>query len=326
MVRRNRPHARRVAVAASIAVAAGFLAQPGPSGAEVTAVSGSAFGYHLDFDNSPPADVGPTPTVALPPGGSTTPVTSTAASGSAPPVFSSGSISVSTQGTPASGSVSSSAEILNLTEPFIATRVASTCTANETGVSGVTEITGAIVETDSGDDTHAATFADPPPTGAVVNQVVDGHLHVEGVGTENFQYIFNEQIVTANSITVNAVHLKLLGPFITGNLIIGQSVCAVTATAVTTTQPVGVTTTQPVGVTTTQPVGVTTTQPVGVTTTLPSPSPTITVLPAPTVPVGSIDVSALIRQIVCPILQQLAADPFLRPFIQPFLAGFGCTT
>jgi hypothetical protein len=193
----------------------------------------------------------------------------------------------------------------------------------------VTEITGAIVETDSGDDTHAATFADPPPTGAVVNQVVDGHLHVEGVGTEEFQYIFNEQIITANSITVNAVHLRLLGPFITGDLIIGQSVCGITATGVTTTQPVGVTTTQPVGVTTTQPVGVTTTQPPGVTTTQPVGGTTSTTLntpsPTPTTLFGSINVSALIRQIVCPILQQLAADPFLRPFIQPFLAGFGCT-
>lgn len=352
MMRRNR-YARRVAVAASIAVAAGFLAQPGPSGADVTSVAGSAFGYHLDYDNPNQTDVGPRPAVVLPAGGSATPVSSTEATGGAGPVFGSGEITVSTQGTPGpTGSVMSSASLSSVTGTFTAATVASTCTANEAaGASGTTTITGGSVQADNGDDDPTNSIPDHPavpvavPTNPPVNHVVDGHLHVPGIGTETFRYIFNEQIVGANSITVNAVHLILGGPVITGDLILGQSVCAITATGATTTTlgTGGTTTTLGTGGTTTtlgtggttsttQAGGGTTstTLNTGVTTTLPAGGVTTstilnTVPPAPGPLFGSINVSELIRQIVCPILQQLAADSFLRPFIEPFLVAFGCT-
>lgn len=350
MVRGNRPYARRVAVAASIAVAAGFLAQPGPSSADVTAVKGSAFGYFADnivTFGSARADTGPVPVVTLPPGGSATPLTNEAATGLVqygPTLFSSGVITVSTQGTTGpGGTVISSSTVRNINtsgeEVFTAGEVKSTCTATESGVSGTTSVVNGVLKTSQSGST--VTIDAVPAIGTAHT----GQL--ESVG-DSYRYVFNEQIPNEDgSLTVNAVHAYLLGPNVTGDVIIGQSVCGITATGATTTTQAGggttsttqagggtTSTTQATGGTTstTQATGGTTstTLNTGVTTTLPAGGVTTstilnTVPPAPGPLFGSINVSELIRQIVCPILQQLAADSFLRPFIEPFLVAFGCT-
>lgn len=220
----------------------------------VTAVSGSAYGYFADnitLFGASQADTGPTPTVALPPFGSATPVTATATTGqvtySTATFFSSGRIDVSTQGTTGpAGSATSSANIANVNrlgnEVFTATSVASTCTATEAGVTGSTTVSSGLVQTDSGLDINSdGDFTDAGehapatvvvPANPAPNTTYDGHIHLN-TATDNFRYVFNEQVVNAGSglLTVNAAHLYLLGPTATatGDVIIGQSRCGVTA-------------------------------------------------------------------------------------------------
>jgi hypothetical protein len=158
-------------------------------------------------------------------------------------------LNVSTQGTTgASGSVSSSTNIQTVNtsgqEVFTATSVSSTCTASEGAASGSTTINSGTLQTDSGYDAnqdgdytdvgeHAPVNVTLPANPAP-NKSYDGHIHV-GNSTDTFRYVFNEQIVNPDgSITVNAAHEYLLGPTSVGDLIIGQSVCGVTATPDTT--------------------------------------------------------------------------------------------
>jgi Ca2+-binding RTX toxin-like protein len=241
---------RAVALGAVVLVGGAVLSLSGPSMADVSAVSGGAFGYSatVSLFNQPPTSVGPQPTVVLPPAGGG-PLTADAASGlaqfGAGIIFSSGPITVSTQGTTgAGGSVTSSASIQNVnmsqTELFTATGVTSTCTASENGSSGSTTITGGSLQTSegnpqmTGDEVITQISANPAPN-TVINAPLQG---------ETFQYIFNEQTINPDgSITVNAVHVILLGPASVGDLYIGQSRCGVTANGVVTTTSSSTTTT-----------------------------------------------------------------------------------
>jgi len=268
----SRFRAYRVWVVVSLLVA-GMLSGVGspPASADVTAVTGSAYGYSLNVSlfNQPQPPVAGTPSVALPAAGSATPLTDTAPSGRAqagPAVFfTSGQLDVSTQGTTgANGSVTSSVDIANITntsgEVFAATALRSSCTASEAGVTGSTTITGGTLQTDSGDDDPTNTIPDHAPVTVAVpanpapGTEIEGHIHINGA-TDNFRYVFNEQVTNPDgSITVNAAHQYLLGPTATGDLIIGQVVCGVTASAspTTTAAPGGPTTTAaPGGPTTT---------------------------------------------------------------------------
>ncbi len=94
----------------------------GPAQADVTAVSGGAYGYFHDVSGGldPPTE-GPTPAVTLPPGGSFNPVTASAAPGSTATGvctwtgLNHGPITVSTEGLPGqTGSVTSSSSIQNI--------------------------------------------------------------------------------------------------------------------------------------------------------------------------------------------------------------------
>src|SRR5947209_13849213 len=126
MVRRPSVGARRTAVLVTTIVAAAYLASSGPSSADVSAVKGTAFGYFssVNIFNQGVEVTGPTPTVSLPSGGSASPITGSAPSasvvgGGVAPIFSSGAIAVSTQGsTGPSGSVTSSADIQNVNTPM----------------------------------------------------------------------------------------------------------------------------------------------------------------------------------------------------------------
>ncbi|HEX2024041.1 MAG TPA: choice-of-anchor P family protein, partial [Acidimicrobiales bacterium] len=251
-----------------------------PVSADVTAVRGSAFGLHADniviFGGAQP-DTGPVPTVTLPSGGSSNPVTSGAATTLArygpATIFSSGTVSLSTQGTTGpNGSVTTSANIANVNtsgqEVFTASAISSTCTASEAGRSGSTTVTGGTLRTSEGnpnvdnDDTVVTVPTNPAP-----NTTINGTIETVG---DTFRYVFNEHVMGADgSITVNAAHLYLLGPTATGDVIIGQSVCGVTATTstTTTTAPGATTTTTPGATTTTAPGATTTTAPGATTTT-----------------------------------------------------------
>jgi hypothetical protein len=249
-----------------------------PATADVTAVRGSAFGYSttVSLFKGPAADRGPAPTVTLPTTGSAAPVTGSAATGDARYgpgiIFTSGPITVSTQGTTGpTGSVTSSTSIQNVNtsgqEVFTATGVTSTCTASQSGApSGSTTITGGKLQTNDGDPnvTGDETTVDVPANPAP-NTKISGVINSVG---DTFEYIFNEQITNPDgSITVNAGHQRLLGPTAVGDLLFGQSVCGITAVAGTTTTAAGVTTTTAAGATTTTAAGATTTTAAGATST-----------------------------------------------------------
>jgi hypothetical protein len=193
--------------------------------ADVTAVSGSAFGERVTVTTllGSVVNSGPTPTVTLPGAGSATPVTASTATVSTL-VLNTGVLNVSTQGTPGpSGSVTSSAEVTNpsvglaVLNVLTASAVRSSCVSNEAGSTGTTTIAGLNLLG------VATTVATAPNT--TVNVAGVGILHV------------NEQIVTGSApssgITVNALRLEInAGPLGNGNIIIGQSVCGVTGTGV----------------------------------------------------------------------------------------------
>jgi hypothetical protein len=287
-----------VPLVAMTAVAAAVLGLSGPSAADVTAVRGEAYGYFASISLfGGPANVrGPAPIVTLPATGSAVPLTANVASAlvqfGPATIFSSGPITVSTQGTLGpGGSVTSSSSIQNVNtsgqEVFTATSIGSTCTASETGVSGSSAIVNGTLQTSQGDpnvegDEVTVLVPTNPPADTTYNGVI------ESVG-DSFQAIFNEQIVNPNgSITVYAYHLRLLGPTAVGDLFVGRSECGVTATQTTTTTvaptttTVAPTTTTTVAPTTTTTVAPTTTTTVAPTTTTVAPTTTTTVAPTTT--------------------------------------------
>ena len=225
-------------------VAAASLTLSGPSAAQVTAVRGSAFGYfaRVSLFGGPLHERGPAPTVELPPGGSAVPITASQPSGLVqfgPAILlRPGPITVSTQGTTGpGGSVTTSSDIQNVDTSgqgvFTATRVLSSCTSSETGVSGSTTISGGTLRLSEGNpDVEGDEVVVTLPTNPAPNTEYAGQI--EGVG-DRFRYIFNEQIPSEGGITVNAAHLYLLGPSAVGELVIGQVVCGVTAVTTTTT-------------------------------------------------------------------------------------------
>jgi len=248
----------RILAAIAVLIATTVTVGLGQRGAAatVTAVKGSAYGYLLNVSvfGGARETRGPAPTVALPSSGSASPVTATATSGSAvvgpATFFTSGQLTVSTQGTTGpSGSVTSSASITNINrggqESFTASSVSSTCIANETGRSGSATINGGFVQTDGGDADSTNSIRDHPPVIVAVpadpapNLSIAGHFHI-GNTTESFRYVFNEQVANSDgSLTVHVAHEFLLGPTALGDLFIGKAECGVTAVATppTTTPP-----------------------------------------------------------------------------------------
>jgi hypothetical protein len=176
--------------------------------------------------------------VTLPAAGASPPLTATAPSGVAAygpaQIFTSGRLDVSTEGTAgAAPSVKSSASVANVGPgPFTATSVASTCSASSSGASGSTTLSGGKLTTSEGanpdsdaDDTVVTLPANPAANSSFTGKV-------ETVG-DTFRLVLNEQTTSAGGITVNAVHLYLLGPTATGEAIIGQSRCGTTTSAAT---------------------------------------------------------------------------------------------
>jgi len=154
-------------------------------------------------------------------------------------LFSSDTLTVSTEGTPGGGSVTSSSTIENVNasgqESFTADSIESTCTADETGVTASTTVApGATVLTDNGDATHPEVTVEVP-TDPAPNTAIEGVLRI-GTGIDTFTYVFNEQTTNDDgSITVYAFHQYLKGPLAKGDLFVGKSECGVTASTTTTT-------------------------------------------------------------------------------------------
>jgi hypothetical protein len=209
-----------------------------PASAEVTQVSGGAYGFRASVSlfGGPANTAGPSPTVTLPSNGASPAITASEPEGKAQfgpaTIFSSRALTVSTEGTLGpNGSVTSSADIREENasgqEVFTAARVQSSCRAAESGASGSTTITGGELITSEGnpdvegDETKVTIPSNPAPN-------TEHRGTIEAVG-DSFRIVFNEQISQAGGVTVNAVHMYLIGPTAVGDLFVGQSVCAVNA-------------------------------------------------------------------------------------------------
>ena len=260
---RSRARSWRHATVASAALAALLLAGTlqSPADADVTEVSGEAYGYTTNVGlfggplmrrgfgqvtcTSPnnPSGCGPasaeSPSVTLPPSGSATPITeddpdgATAQYGPAV-IFDSIAMDVSTQGTPGpDGSATSTATVQrdpnqeNQNDPYNADMTRSTCTATEAGLTGSTTLTNASLVLRTDPDTQEPVEAVPLPLNPTPNLTFEGTIDHVG---DRFRVIFNEQLFTPDGITVNAVHLYLLGDVARGELIIASSHCDVVAT------------------------------------------------------------------------------------------------
>lgn len=263
---------RRLSIAVVIlSMAAMLLGAPAWAETQVTAVAGSAFGYHADeialFGGAQP-DTGPTPTVTLAPDASNSPTTATATTGLVqygPAVlFTSDQIDVGTSGSlGTSGSVTSFTDIDNVnkatTQPtltgseiFTADNVVSTCTASGSGATGSTMITNGMLQTDSGFDANGdgdfddadehAPVVETIPTNPALNTSYTGHIHLSSTSVDDFTVVFNEQTVNPDgSITLTAVHehFGTVPPdILVGHLYIGQAVCGVTVETTPNSPPV----------------------------------------------------------------------------------------
>lgn len=222
--------------------------------AQNSELTGSAYGHFADvtlFDAQQPV-AGPAPTVTLPAAGGDESASAPSASVVYGPanLFTSGPLTVATEGT--AGSVTSTATIENVNtsgqEIFTADNLASTCTASEGDVSGSSTITNGTLITNGGDpDVEGDETVVEIPTDPDPNTAYEGTL--APAVNDNFRYVFNEQIENPDgSLTVNAVHGYLLGPTAVGDIIAGQVVCGVSTgsgepggdtTTTTTAQPGG---------------------------------------------------------------------------------------
>jgi hypothetical protein len=226
-----------------------------PSGAAVSVVSGGAFGHFtkVGLFGGPAAAVGPAPDVRLQPAGTNRTLTAKEAAASAvygpahifggewPPDVDvappSGPITVTTKGKPGpKGSVTSTVDIVRRKPadpkspggfgpepPTQGDELHATCTATETGATGSTRFVNAVMSkatTPDGEPTDEEKIPDQPP----VNYTHTGVLTNVG---DRYKIVYNEQFVDPDgSITVNAVHMYLLGDIAIGESIIGQVRCS----------------------------------------------------------------------------------------------------
>lgn len=204
--------------------------------ASLTEVAGGAFGFRASVSlfGGEAMERGPEPTVSLPDGGATDPVTASAPSGTAvygpATLLESGRLQVSTEGTTgSSGFVTSTSTLADVGPgPLTIEKVSSSCRVD--GRDGTAEVElqgGQLVVSegadpdDSSDDEIVDLPARPEP-----GTSFEGTM--ESVG-DSFRVVLNEQKTSRGGITVNAVHLQLLGPTAKGDLILAQSRCSGTS-------------------------------------------------------------------------------------------------
>ena len=230
---RIRGHGQRARLVVGAAVVAGSVAVVGalPAVAAVKPVLGSAYGYKasVSFFGGAPMVKNPTPTVKLPKGGSATPVTKNAASGSIvfgpATLFTSGPIALSTQGTAGNANTRASLQTVD-GSPFSADTISSTCTASNGGAaSGSVSVTnGAVVTATDTSGNPTSTMA--VPTSPTVGLDIPGYTYAGATDKETFDWIFNAQTHNTNgSLTVVAAHEILHGPTAVGDVYIGSVTC-----------------------------------------------------------------------------------------------------
>ncbi len=204
---------------------------------------GSACGYYtkVGLFGGPPSLLGcgqtvppgeersASPSVTLPPEGSSAALTEEDDSGAIaqygpaivfggqPPAEVSGPMKVSTKG---KKSVTSSAEVKSFsTGPLTADSVRSTCTASESGTKASTSVTKGVLVLASdaqGNPTKSEKVPSKPPA----NYTRKG---VNSAG-DKFRVVINEQKVGRDgTITVTAVHVYLLGPTAKGDVVVAQA-------------------------------------------------------------------------------------------------------
>lgn len=216
-------------------------------------VAGGACGYYTNVSlfggppelrgcgqTIPPGDArSASPSVALPDGGSTAAITAADSNGAlaqygpatvfggkpaddpnAPP-SPSGPLKASTKG---KRTVTSSASVKDVgAGPFSADSVASTCHAAKGSLTASTTITKGVLVTATDADGNP-TKVKEIPTHPAVNQTITGKISTG----DSFRAVFNEQKVSPEGkMTVNAVHLYLLGPTAVGDVVIAESNCKV---------------------------------------------------------------------------------------------------
>lgn len=252
MKQRKRDAGRRwIVFGAALATASITVGQHQASGTDrrtVTAVSGRAFAYYsnVSLSGEPATPRGPAGTTACDATSTTacSPSVSLASTGGGHSaedveggsarygravIFESSSMAAQTRGTTGQeGLVTSAARASSVGPgPFTAEVAGSTCTASGGGVdASVSIVQGQLVtKTDATTGAPVATQAiDPAPApGATYTGTLD---HVGG----SFKAVFNEQVRNPDgSITVNALHLSMLGPTTVGELVVAQSACGVTS-------------------------------------------------------------------------------------------------
>ena len=240
---------RRAAAASAVVVFTGAMliatgVKPVAAGSNITAVTGSAFGYHsfnISLLGGAQSDVGPAPTMALSSDASNSPQSAAATTGvvayGPATLFTSDAISIQSTGSVgATGSVSTTSSVHDInkattqagsgSEALTADNVSSSCSASGSGTTGSTTVTNGTLVTDNRTTPPTVT---PVPASPAPNTSISGVVQA-GSSTDSFRDVFNEQTTSASGVlTVNAVDEYFLGPTLKGNLIIGQVVCGVTA-------------------------------------------------------------------------------------------------
>lgn len=233
------PRGWGIAAAGTVVCAAGLaLCLGGTSTAQAApaAVSGGAFGVAADVTLAGVhVHVAALPAVTLPsPGGSATPITGRLAGASVGSLATLGVLDVATVGTPAGGSVQSTAEVQGLQVDGLISDgsdgnggsggpspdgqenvIRTQCSATESGASASTDLAHLVIA-------GQTVAADPGPNTTV---------HVAGLA----DVVLNEQIPTGGSgspgVTVNGVHIRLLpglGALGGGDIYLAQSRCSLT--------------------------------------------------------------------------------------------------
>ncbi|MGI8810420.1 MAG: hypothetical protein ACR2KK_21725 [Acidimicrobiales bacterium] len=266
ILKKHVPWQGSAALVAGLLLAGSTMVSPPPAQADVTAVSGGAFGHYtkVSLFGGPSVPVGPLPDVRLPPAGSERPLAASEASGSAvygpAHIFSgiwpadvdvappSGPTTVTSRGTLGPrGSVTSTVDIVLRTPrdpkspggwgplpPTQGDELHTTCTANEAGATGSTRLVNAVMSkstTPGGEPLEEEKIPENPP----VNFTRTGILTNVG---DRYRIVYNEQFVDPDgSITVNGVHIYLLGDIAVGESIIGQVRCSAKGAAFANTPP-----------------------------------------------------------------------------------------
>jgi ELWxxDGT repeat protein len=108
--------------------------------------------------------------------------------------------------------------------PVTADEAHSSCVADESGLFASASFVNGVFDSKHDVSTQLPIVSEPIPAKPPPNYTRSGTLDHVG---DSYTVVFNEQILGPDSITVNAVHMYLLGPTAVGDMVVAQSRCAV---------------------------------------------------------------------------------------------------